>query len=385
MIQIEGEATISDGRQVISVGVSFDLVQGRCLISENNAGTSERLLGFSLATKDEVFIENVHLEVGDSELFTEELGPFFLSSSNQAEPTEDRGISESGLASVLGIDSHAVGVDEVELRPFSSRLDFQVVKPRMDDGSEILLHCDPRVKFDCSIELDGEKVRVHTFRCGTVLSKYVRCFSSSLDLSRYTNQLRTAVSLFLRRRAFLHFVRTQSTVSLNLTQPDQAISYGVLVDSPHHYEEILGRLAAASLRPRKHFLIEAFSNPGTIEVRILNAFVHLELVDGGKTLSANRLASVLNIQRESADALVYMRNVMIHDGLSVRDALVETRRRFKTRRGGKTEAEVIEKAFQSESPHGNFYAALMDAFSGQLVREIGFSSDWVKRKTALSL
>ena len=385
MLMLEGEATIDADHMMITVAVSLDLVQGRCLISENNAGTSAGPLGFLLFVKDEVFLENVRLQVGDSELFAKELGPFFLSSSTQAETTEDKGISVSGLASALGIASDALCVNEIELKPFSSKLDFQVIKPGMDDGSEILFHCDPQVKFDCSIVLDGKKVRLHTFRYGTALSKYVRCFSSSLDLSRYTNELRTAVSLFLRRRAFLHFVRTQSTVSLNLTQPDQAISYGVLVHSPRHYEDVLEKLAAASLRPRKHFLIEAFSNPGTLEVRLLNAFVHLELVDGGKTLSGNRVASALKIKRENADALVYMRNVMIHDGLGVGDALAETQRRLKARKGGKTEAEVIEKAFQTSSPHGNFYAALMDSFSGHLVREIGFSCDWAKRKVALSL
>lgn len=385
MLMLKGEANIDAGDMMISVAVSLDLVQGRCLISEKDSGTSAGPLEFILFVKDEVFLENVSLHVGDSEIFAKELGPFFLSSSTQAETTEDRGISVSGLASALGIASDALGINEIELKPFNSKLDFQVIKPGMDDGSEILFHCDPKVKFDCSIVLDGEKVRLHTFRDGTALSKYVRCFSSNLDLSRYTNELRTAVSLFLRRRAFLHFFRTQSTLSLNLTQPDQAISYGVLMHSPRHYGDVLEKLATASLSPRKYFLIEAFSNPGTLEVRLLNAFVHLELVDGGKTLSGNHVASVLKIRRENADALVYMRNIVIHEGLGVVDALAETRRRLKARGGGKTKVEVIEKAFETRSPHGNFYAALMDSFSEHLAREIGFPCDWIKRKVALSL
>lgn len=385
MVHLEGAATIGDGPHANSVDVSLDLAQGRCLISENSASTIGGFFGLSLAKKNKVFLENVRLRIGGGEFFAEELGPFYLSSSTQAEPTEDKDISSSGLAIALGITPNVIGVDEIELRPFSSKLDFQVMKPDMGDDSEILFHCDSRVKFDCSIELDGREVRVHTFCPGTVLSKYVRCFSSSLDLSRYTNELRIAVSLFLRRRAFLHFVRTQSRVSLNLSPPDQTISYGVLVNNPRHYEEVLERLTAASLRQRNHFLIEAFSNPGTLEVRLLNAFVHLETVDGGKTLSGNRVASALKIKRENADALIIMRNVMIHDGLGVRDALVETRRRLKAKPGGKTEAEVIEQAFQTSSPHGNFYAAVMDAFSQHLARETGFTCDWTNRRVALTL
>ncbi|WP_370209697.1 hypothetical protein [Alloalcanivorax venustensis] len=385
MVHLEGSATIGDGPQANSVDVSLDLAQGRCLISENSANTTGEFLGLSLATKDNVFLENVRLKIGDSEFFSEELGPFYVSSTTQAEPTEDKDISSSGVAIALEISPNVIGIDEIELKPFSSKLDFQVIKPGMDDDSEILFHCEPRITFDCSIEVDGRGVRLHTFRPGTVLSKYVRCSSASLDLSRYTNELRIAVSLFLRRRAFLHFVRTQSRVSLNLSPPDQAISYGVLVHNPRNYEQVLEKLTAASLHQRNHFLIEAFSNPGTVEVRLLNAFVHLETVDGGRTLSGNRVASALKVKRENADALIYMRNVMIHDGLGVRDALAETRRRLKAKPGGTTESEVIEQAFQTRSPHGNFYAAVMDAFSKHLAREAGFMCDWTKRKVALSL
>ena len=312
---LEGVATIVDDSRAVSVDVFLDLVQGRCIIYENSASSFEGFLGFFLATKDHFFLEKVSLRTGDSKFLSEKLGPFFLSSITQAEPVEDKDISSSSLAIALGVNPNVVGVDEVEIKPFNSRIEFQVVNSGIDDGSEILFYCDPRVKFDCSIELNGKKVRVHTFRPGTVLSKYVRCYSSSLDISKYANELRMAVSLFLRRRAFIHFVRSQSKVSLNLSLPDQAISYGVLVHDPRHYKEVLEKLITASLRSRSHFLIEAFSNPGTLEVRLLNAFVHLEIIDGGKTLSGNRVASALKIKRDNADALICMRNVMIHDGL----------------------------------------------------------------------
>ena len=226
---LEGVATIVDDSRAVSVDVFLDLVQGRCIIYENSASSFEGFLGFFLATKDHFFLEKVSLRTGDSKFLSEKLGPFFLSSITQAEPVEDKDISSSSLAIALGVNPNVVGVDEVEIKPFNSRIEFQVVNSGIDDGSEILFYCDPRVKFDCSIELNGKKVRVHTFRPGTVLSKYVRCYSSSLDISKYANELRMAVSLFLRRRAFIHFVRSQSKVSLNLSLPDQAISYLSLI------------------------------------------------------------------------------------------------------------------------------------------------------------
>lgn len=159
----------------------------------------------------------------------------------------------------------------------------------------------------------------------------------------------------------------------------------MLVKKPRGYKETLEKLLSHSSHRQKYFLIEAFSNPGTLEVRLLNAFVHLEIIDGGKTLSSNRVSSVLGISRENADALVGIRNIMIHNGLGVRDALEECRRRFQARKGGKKKVEVLENAFKTNSPHGNFYAALMDALSRYVAKEVGISLDWIQRQVALTL
>lgn len=193
-----------------------------------------------------------------------------------------------------------------------------------------------------------------------------------------------AISLFLRQRAFIHFVRDHKDVSINLAVPDQAISYGFLVKDPRRYKEVMEKLVFYSSNRQRYFLIEAFSNPGTLEVWLLNAFVHLEIIDSGRALSANHVSAVLGISRDNADALVCLRNLMIHDGLGVPEALKECRRRIRARGGGKGVARVLEDAFKTDSPHGNLYSALMDKLSAHLAKEAGIPTEWVGRKVALS-
>jgi len=382
MMQLKGTATISEGNKTYEVSVLFDLENGRCLISKKNAEASNSSFAFLLAT-GHILLQDIVITHGNHNLIAKELGPFQLYSYNQAVRSEDNSIANSSLAVILGIESDSKEVNEIELKPLSSKILFQSDKTDLDKGSEILFHCDPRRTFDFSINLDGEEVRIHTFEYGTLLNKYVRCVSSKINLTKYLDNLQVALSLFLRRKAFVHFIRNHSEISINLIPPNQVLSYGPLISNPSLYKQIFQKLVTNPLRPRKHFLIEAFSNPGTIDIRLLNAFVHLEILDGGKTLSPDRVASVLKISRENADALVKMRNILIHNGLGVKEALEKTRLDLKSRQGGKKTAAVIEKVFESNSPQGYFYAALMDIFSKQLVRELGISEDAVQSRVPL--
>lgn len=383
MMQLKGTATISEDNKIFKVYVSFDLETGRCLISEQDAELSDGFFSFWLATKNTILLRDIVIKHRNHNFIAKELGPFQLYSINQAVYSEDNGIRNSHLAAFLGIEAYSKEIDEIELKPLHSRILFQIEGAVLDKGSEILFYCDPRRSFDFSINLDGEEVRIHTFKYGTLLNKYVRCVSQKIDLTKYLDNLQVALSLFLRRKAFVHFIRNHSEISINLIPPNQVLSYGPLISNPSLYKQIFQKLVTNPLRQRKHFLIEAFSNPGTIDIRLLNAFVHLEILDGGKTLSPDRVASVLKISRENADALVKMRNILIHNGLGVKEALEKTRLDLKSRQGGKKTAAVIEKVFESNSPQGYFYAALMDIFSKQLVRELGISEDAVQSRVPL--
>ncbi len=375
---------MAEGNQAFNVLVSFDLENGRCFIFEKDEDLQNGFIGFFFATKNNIFLQDVIIKHESHNFLAKELGPFQLYSLHQAMGSEDKGITNSSLANILGIESHSKDVYEIELKPLSSKIMFQIDGVVLDEGSEILFHCEPRREFDFSINLDGEEMRIHTFGYGTLLNKYVRCVSSKIDLTKYLDNLQVALSLFLRRKSFVHFIRSHSEISINLTPPNQAISYGLLAADPAIYKKVFQKLVTNPLQPSKHFLIEAFSNIGTLNVRLLNAFVYLEILDGGKTLSRNRVASILNISRENADALVEMRNIMIHNGLGVKEALEKTRLLLKNRQGGKKTADVIEKVFETNSPEGYFYAALMDVFSKNLVSELGFSGELVRQMVDLS-
>jgi hypothetical protein len=384
MRSLKGKALISILGKEFPVSVFFNLDRGRCEVSDDERGHINGSLGMLIAFGEEIFLRNVMIKSSKGSLCSEELGPFLLYTSILDEAPENSGIPSSGIATALGVKPLKTEANKIILRPLNSRITFDTKNLKLGNESEILFHCEAIREIDCTMSMDGGEVRVHNFPLGSPFSEYVRCCSSSLKLSEYINILSVALSLFLRRKAFLHSVRDQNEISINLAPPDRAISYGILVSDPRRYQEMLERLLSHSSHRRRYFLIEAFSNPGPVEVRLLNAFVHLEIIDGGKTLSSNRISSVLEISRENADALVSMRNIMIHSGFGVKAAMEECRSRLQARKGGPKKAEILENSFKTRSPHGNFYSALMDALSRHLAKEVGVPSDWIQRNGTLS-
>jgi hypothetical protein len=132
-----------------------------------------------------------------------------------------------------------------------------------------------------------------------------------------------------------------------------------------------------------HFLIEAFSNPASLEVRLINAFVHLETIDESATLSPDSVSNNLGIARGDADAIVKVRNAIIHQGMGLSDALAKAAEHLRERR---PDADLaFWNIVNADRSHGHFYTALMDLLSRCLARRIGVPPEWVKRQGRVSL
>jgi len=367
-----------------NVDLSFDLQRGTCTVLGKAPSGGLDSLGMRLALSTEVFLEGVQVRSPLGTLHASRVGPFF-SSYMRSERSEDKHLASSLLAKLLTDQSSTAEVEEILLTPQRSQICLQVEGLSGNRDSEVLFQCDSRKSIDCSIDLGAGKVEIHSFGPSSPLSGYVKCASSDMKLSEHLNELRIGLSLFFRRRSFLHLVRDGNSVTINLAVPDRVLSYGLLVSNTRYAKQVLEKLVTYVRLAQPYFLIEGFSNPAALEVRLLNAFVHLEVIDGGRRLSANQLASVFGITRENADAIVLVRNAMIHDGLNARHALEQARNRIASRDGArKVQARILEQAFQSASPHGEFYGALMDLFSTYLASQAGIPPEWINRRVALS-
>lgn len=380
---LTGTASVSDGRDQQPVDVVFDLARGRCSVTpSSNNGSADGLYWQS----DKVHLLDVDVRPpGRGRRFrAEKLGPFMMIRAVEAQADRDSNIADSAIAQALGIDSATGPLKEIHLSLLDSRMDFGINELDGNEGTELLYRCLPPRGFDIEVDVAGSHVRIHTFKAGSALAEYVRCETDSAVSHEQQERLRVALSLFFRRRAFWHVGRHGKKVRMNLTAPDQALSYGALAKNPKRFKETIQRLFDIASARNWYFLVEAFSNPGTLEVRMLNAMGHLEVVTGSYQLSWQTLANHFGVNRCSAEVIKEFRNRLIHDGRGMKHAMQRARDNLAQKATGAAYTNVLDQAFQTESPHHHFYCALMDLFSINLSDGAEIPRNWIKRQTALS-
>lgn len=384
---LTGSARLSDGRSQEPVDVEFDLAHGRCTVtpSSGNGSTDTFCLYFHSSDRVHLLDVDVRPQGQGYKFLAQEMGPFTIARSVDAQVDCDFEIAHSAIAQALGLDSGTAPLNEMTLVPTCSALYFGISGLGGDESAEVLYRCIPPRRFDIEVDVSGRRVRIHTFKAGSELAEYLRCVSDSSITDDRLERIRVALSLLFRRRAVLHVVRFGDKVRINLSAPDQVSRYGLLTRNPKRVQETMQKLIDAAYLRNWYLLMEAFSNPGTLEVRMLNAMGHLEVVTGRYHLSWQTLKDHLGVSRSSAEIINEFRNRLIHDGSGVKRAMERAKDNLDQKPSGTMSTKVLEQAFETDSPHGHFYCALMDLFSLHLADESEIPRDWIKRKTALSL
>lgn len=381
---IEARAVAKIDAEEFPVFVDFDLDRGLCKVDSLDETGGEP---FSLraAVAGGIYLKNVEVTSPCPALSAEELGPFMVASATAGDALPDSGIKDSRVAQCFKLSEMPSKSGAVYLKPLNSRIDLNLSDVSHGYASEVLFYCEPKTKLDCTISVDGYAIRVHSFRANTSLEAYVRCESSQADLSSYLSPLRIGISLFLGKRAFFHLLTNKEGLSINLSKPDRIVSIGMLTQDTRAYQEALERLVAHAKDTQYHFLLEACSNSAPIEVRLLNAFVHMEVILKSRTLDCNEVAKEFGISAGNARALVTLRNLMIHEGVGVGEAIDEAIVRVRSDSKGHLQPSFLEEVKKTESPHGFTYLGLMDLLSLHLARDVGLSPEWVTKKAEIGV
>lgn len=314
-----------------------------------------------------VELNDVVLETPAGNWTAAKLGPFMPDFSN-----EDARQSP-GTTSLLGkamFPPLPLAINRLRLTPYSSRLVFGA--ETQTHTSEIWFACPHRHPVLLTLDAPGE-VNIGSVGGEDGLFRYIVVNSEDIDVAEVLTPLTLTLSLLMRRRASHLAIQHGGKVEINLASPSRTNSMGSLVKRrflPKAAQPLFDYLRSEMpdvSEAAAHFLIEGLSNPGTLEVRLLNAFVYLEVIDGTDTLDKVRLAKRLGISVENAEAIKHVRNAMSHKGLGIVEAIRSCRKKMGTRAA----SSILGDLESLSSPHGEFYSALMDLLSQHLLHLIG--------------
>ena len=125
-----------------------------------------------------------------------------------------------------------------------------------------------------------------------------------------------------------------------------------------------------------HFFLQGLGGIAPLEVRAINLFTFLEILDDSKTLSKNSLAYLLDIPLEDADLLCHSRNRLIHHGDHIEAAIRTANGRI---RGEATplRTAVFSGSGDDEGGAGvRFFFRFARLLNALWIRKAHFAGEW---------
>lgn len=126
-----------------------------------------------------------------------------------------------------------------------------------------------------------------------------------------------------------------------------------------------------------YFYLQGLGGIAPIEIRTINLFTFLEIIDESKTLDKNKISKLLDITIDEASILCETRSSLIHKGSNIPSALIDAKNKIKSKKGSTLDNSLF--LINPEYKHNMtvcFYLALAMLLNKFLIKEMGYSGQW---------
>jgi len=126
-----------------------------------------------------------------------------------------------------------------------------------------------------------------------------------------------------------------------------------------------------------YYYLQGLGGIAPIEIRTINLFTFLEIIDESKTLDKNKISKLLDITIDEASILCETRSSLIHKGLNIPSALINAKNKIESKKGSTLENSLF--LINPEYKHNMtvcFYLTLAMLLNKYLIKEIGYSGQW---------
>jgi len=114
-----------------------------------------------------------------------------------------------------------------------------------------------------------------------------------------------------------------------------------------------------------------------IEIRTINLFTFLEIIDESKTLDKNKISKLLDMTTDEADILCKTRGSLIHNGKDIATALINSYNEIASYKKAPLDCKLfIIDSDNKQKMMEHFYFKLAMLLNKFLIKEIGYSGQW---------
>jgi hypothetical protein len=262
----------------------------------------------------------VHLPTGT--LYKPIYDDFFVVSYRQS-----LSMSVSQAATAFDLLDNEEGITHINLHPRSSRVEFEFRPFRQATRVYELFYQGNRASLIPPREIKIGAIQTKAFSHSSGFT-----VQASHSLKRYEELIRLSWALVQGGPLTLRSIFDGSKIVLNMAAHHGSTlghlykrldDSGVLFQAFIDFFSQLGKLERTKWSKATYFYLQGLGGNIPIEIRAINLFTFLEIVDEAETIEKRSVGKLLGIHSDEADLICRVRNRLIHRGESLGDAFVD--------------------------------------------------------------
>jgi len=125
-----------------------------------------------------------------------------------------------------------------------------------------------------------------------------------------------------------------------------------------------------------YFFLQGLGGVAPLEIRAINLFTYLEIIDNSDTLDKNAVAALLGVTTDEADLLCRTRNRLIHHGDHIGAAVLEAERLISGFKGNLNNTVFTITPSDEHKTGISFFFRFAMILNRFWVQKAGFTGDW---------
>jgi len=192
--------------------------------------------------------------------------------------------------------------------------------------------------------------------------------------------LRYALGAVCGGPASVRTIRMGQTLSINVAPHDRSKSDHLWTDREDIPKLIQGFLALFSgsedetrkLRRAVHFHVHGLGDDTLLDHRIINLYTELEILDGARTLSKEKVSSLLDISIDEAALLCEVRHALVHGGSSISEGVLSEVTELRKHKPTFAVPEIILDTANRSRTASSYYFRFAGLLNQYWAKRIGF-------------
>jgi hypothetical protein len=125
-----------------------------------------------------------------------------------------------------------------------------------------------------------------------------------------------------------------------------------------------------------YFYLQGLGGTAPLEIRTINLYTFLEMIDNRDDLEKNSIAALLHVKTDEADLICRTRNRLIHNGYNIGAALLESENTISEHKKPLNNTVIFIDHMDEHNTGVRFYFAFARLLNKLIVEKAGFTGDW---------